>query len=71
MGQAIGLQYTWSLPESVRKSIQEGDYFKFKLPANFDASGMHNSTLLIPKITNLSGRLNSTAQTRPSWSFIS
>lgn len=31
----ILLQYTWSIPEALRKNMQAGDYFDFKLPEKF------------------------------------
>lgn len=33
------LQYTWSLPEELRKNIKAGDYFDFNLPEKFTIKG--------------------------------
>lgn len=35
LNDTLLLQYTWSLPEQLRKEIQVGDYFAFNLPDKF------------------------------------
>ncbi|MGM0172957.1 Cna B-type domain-containing protein [Enterococcus sp. DIV0800] len=39
VNDSLLLQYTWSLPEALRKNIKAGDYFDFKLPEKFTIKG--------------------------------
>lgn len=50
------LQYEWSLPEELRKHIQAGDYFDFKLPDKF----VINAEQLTGSLTDSEGRVYGT-----------
>lgn len=41
----VRISYTWSIPEDIRKQIQAGDYFEFKLPDELKPKNAMNGEL--------------------------